>query len=135
MQSVLRLHTGDALVAALEQSLHESYTRSAIVQFGIGSLAAAEFGTLPPEGPHVRHRVQGPVELVYLSGLIVGQSSGGPYSSHLHLAVADLEGVVRGGHLFEATVGAAAEVGWVPLHDARLKRVRDAGREVDFLEF
>lgn len=134
MQSILRLHSGDSLIEAVERALHETYARSAIVQFGIGSVEKAEFGTLPSEGPHIRHRVEGPHELVYLSGLVVGQASGGPYSSHLHIALADLEGNVRGGHLFSATVGAVAEVGLSPLSDTRLKRVRDEKRGLDLLD-
>lgn len=135
MHTIVRLHTGDSVIDSLEQVLREGLVRNAMVHFGIGSLAEAEFGTLPASGHHARHKVKGPAELVYLSGLIVGSGSGGPYDPHLHIAVADLEGTVRGGHLFGATVGAMVEVGMTPIHDGRMKRVRDEKRGVALLEF
>ncbi len=135
MVSILKLHTGDELIASIEAALRETHTQSAIVQFGIGSLSSAEFGVLPEKGPHARHRAKGPVELVHLGGLIVGSGSGGPYRSHLHIAFAGADGVLRGGHLFEATVGLAAEVAMTPVHDSRLKRVRDEERRLDLLDF
>ncbi len=133
--SILRLHPGDPVTGAIEDALRETYTRNAIVEFGIGSLSSAEFGVLPAKGPHKRVQVEGPVELVSLGGLIVGAGSGGPYAPHLHIAIAGHDGIVKGGHLFSATVGAAAEVGLLPLHDSRLRRVRDDQRELDLLEF
>ena len=133
--SIVRLHRGDALVESLEAAMKEAYTQSAVVQFGIGSLASVEFGVLPPEGPHERHTLAGPVEMVYLSGLVVGKSSSGPYGSHLHVAVATRDGAVKGGHLFKAKVGLAAEVGLLPVRDARMKRVRDEKTQLDLLEF
>ena len=129
------MQTGDLLLDELEKALREGLVRNAMVHFGIGSLSEAEFGTLPASGPHVRHTLAGPLELVYLGGLIVGEGSGGPYISHLHVAVADLAGNVRGGHLFRATVGLIAEVALTPIHDARMKRVHHKERGVALLEF
>ncbi len=134
MVSIVRLHPGDELVASLEAALRESHTQHAIVQFGIGSLALAEFGVLPEQGPHARHRLKGPAELVYLGGLIVGRGGAGPYSSHIHIALASADGLVRGGHLFEATVGVAAEVAMSPVHDFRLRRIRDEARKLELLD-
>jgi len=71
------MQTGDLLLDELEKALREGLVRNAMVHFGIGSLSEAEFGTLPASGPHVRHTLAGPLELVYLGGLIVGEGSGG----------------------------------------------------------
>ncbi len=88
----------------------------------------------PSEGPHKRNKVAGPVGLVLLTGPIVGHNASGPYSGHLHAAVADADGRMQGGHLFKATVGAVAEVGLSSVQDPRLKRTHDTERQIDVLE-
>jgi predicted DNA-binding protein with PD1-like motif len=134
LQSILRLHEGDDLIPSIEAAMKEAYMRNATVDFGLGSLADVEVGTLPRSGPHRRNRFEGPVELVYLAGLVVGKGSTGPYSSHVHASIAQPDGLLRGGHLFSATVGTAAEVGLTAVQDTRLKRVHDAERKLDLLD-
>ena len=130
----MRLYEGDDLVRSVEQAMKETHTRNAAIEFGIGSLSYVEVGTLPPEGPHRRNRIQGPVELVLLTGLIVGKSETGPYSPHIHAAIANPDGAMRGGHLFSATAGAVVEIGLSTVHDATLKRSPDAARKIDLLD-
>lgn len=130
----MRLFEGDDVIRSIEHAMKETNTRNAAIDFGIGSLSYAEVGTLPPEGPHKRNRITGPVELVLLTGLIVGKTETGPYSPHIHAAVADRDGAMRGGHLFSATVGAVAEIGLSTIHDATLKRSHDMARKIDLLD-
>ena len=134
MELIMRLFEGDDVVRSIEQAMKETFTRNAAIDFGIGSLSYAEVGTLPPEGPHKRNRIAGPVELVLLTGLIVGKTETGPYSAHIHAAVADPDGAMRGGHLFLATVGAVVEIGLSTIHDATLKRSHDTARRIDLLD-
>ena len=134
MQLIMRLFEGDDLIGCVEQAMKETYTRNAAIDFGIGSLSRVEVGTLPPEGPHRRNKIDGPVELVTLTGLVVGRGASGPYSSHIHAAVAAADGAMRGGHLFSATVGAVAEIGLSTIQDASLKRSHDSARKVDLLD-
>ena len=132
--TIIRLHKGDDIVPSIERAMKENHMRNAIVLFGVGSVESAEFGILPPKGPHVRHFHEGLSELVYLSGFIVGEETGGPYGPHLHIAVADTEGFVRGGHLFRAVTGEVAEVGISPVYETRIKRVPNKERNVELLE-
>jgi len=132
--TIIRLHTGDDLVPSIENAMKENSIRNAVVLFGVGSLESVEYGILPPKGPHRRHLVQGPVELVYLSGFITGESGTGPYGPHLHIAVATQDDQIKGGHLFKAVTGQVAEIGIQPVHDTRFKRVTHKERNVDLLE-
>jgi predicted DNA-binding protein with PD1-like motif len=134
MQLIIRLFEGEDLIGSIEKAMKETYARNAAIDFGIGSLSSVEVGTLPPEGPHRRNKVAGPVELVLLTGLVVGRDFTGPYSSHIHAAIAGGDGAMRGGHLFGATVGAVVEVGLSTITDTRLKRSHDAARKIDLLD-
>jgi predicted DNA-binding protein with PD1-like motif len=113
----LRLPPGSDLRRELEATLAGDATRSAFVLSGIGSLVdarlrladAAEEMTLP-----------GPLEILTLAGSITADGA------HLHVAVADRQGRVFGGHLaYGNEVRTTAEILLAEVEGWRLSREFD----------
>ena len=87
----IRLHPDEDLRPALEARVRrEVPTGSAFVVSGIGSLVDAR---LRLAGAAAEAVIAGDVEILSLSGTV------SPAGSHLHIAVADAQGRVHGGHL------------------------------------
>ena len=86
----LRLRPGADLRGALEARFAATGARAGAVVAAVGSLGRA---SLRLAGGDEGTEVAGPLEIVSLSGTL---SPDGP---HLHLAVADAAGAMRGGHL------------------------------------
>lgn len=86
----LRLHPGDDLRAAIEAALQASGLRAAFVLQGIGSLSVAQ---LRYAGAPQPAELRGDLEILTLAGSVA------PDGAHLHMAVADAQGQVRGGHV------------------------------------
>ena len=86
----LRLPPGSDLRRALEAACINAQWPSAFVLAGIGSLSVARLRLADAQ-----HEVElaGPLEILSLSGSVC------PDGAHLHMAVADAQGRVRGGHV------------------------------------
>ncbi|MDP4299340.1 PPC domain-containing DNA-binding protein [Leptothrix discophora] len=113
----LRLNPGDDLRLALE-AWSRPY-RSAFVIAGIGSLHDARIRWA---GAAEAETVEGPLEIISLSGSL------SPDGAHLHIAVADAQGQVRGGHLAAGSrVRTTAEVLVADLPGWQFRREQDAG--------
>lgn len=91
----LRLPPGADLKAALDAFVIEKDWPAAIVLTGIGSL---ELAMIRFADRDVVTRVAGPLEILSLGGTL------SPDGSHLHVAVADADGRVVGGHLKEGSI-------------------------------
>jgi len=108
----LRLQPGEDLRAALE-ALARQRGQSAFVVAGVGSLGAAQLRWADrPEAC----AVAGPLEILSLQGSLT------PDGAHLHMAVADADGRVRGGHVAPGcTVRTTAELllAWLPGYTLR----------------
>ncbi len=103
----LRLPPGADLRAALEQLSRERGV-AAFVVCGIGSLGDAR---LRWAGAAAAAVVGGPCEIVSLSGSLT------PDGAHLHMAVADAQGRVHGGHVSDGNVvrtTAELLLAWLP---------------------
>lgn len=112
----LRLHPGADLRRELEAQA-AALGGSAFVVCGIGSLQGMRL-RLAAEA-HEMHR-EGPFEIVSLSGTL--STSG----AHLHMAVADAQGQVLGGHVcYGNTVRTTAEVLLVKAQGWELERTLD----------
>jgi uncharacterized protein len=85
----VRLAPGDDLRRALEDLVRAEGADAAFVVAGIGSLSTT---ALRLAGAGVPLIIEGDVEVLTLSGTIAANGV------HLHLAIADAAGVVRGGH-------------------------------------
>lgn len=86
----LRLTPGADLRRSLEEAFAAEPETAGFMAAAVGSLDAAD---LRPAGRDGALRIAGPLEIVALSGTF---SVDGP---HLHLAVSDAGGAMRGGHL------------------------------------
>ena len=104
-----RLAPGADLRRGIEGYCRKRGLRAAAIVTCVGSLRQAQ---LRLAGARRTETVAGPLEIVSLMGTI---SSNG---AHLHAAVADAEGRVKGGHVaVGCIVDTTAEVGrlWIPL--------------------
>jgi uncharacterized protein len=86
----LRLSPGSDLRVALEAVLPARHLSAAYVLQGIGSLSVAQLRLAGAEQPTALH---GDLEILTLAGSL------SPAGAHLHMAVADAQGRVTGGHV------------------------------------
>ncbi|MBI2727871.1 MAG: DNA-binding protein [Polaromonas sp.] len=98
----LRLSPGEdlrlAIEAACDQLMAEKDCQAACVISSVGGLSCAVLRyAAEPEGS----RLEGPLEMITLSGTLAAPGSGGV---HLHASVADAQGRVTGGHLMPGCV-------------------------------
>lgn len=120
----LRLQPGADLRASLE-AMAQADDLSAFVVCGIGSLAGARVRLA---GADSQTTVPGDVEILSLSGTLT------PDGAHLHMAIADAQGRVIGGHVCHGNVvRTTAELLLVSLSEWRLGREADAGTGLEEL--
>jgi predicted DNA-binding protein with PD1-like motif len=113
----LRLGPGDDLRLALEAWMDQLQQRAGWVISGIGSLAVARIRLA---GEDRITTLDGNLELLSLAGSL------GPDGAHLHLAIADHQGVVTGGHLAAGSlVRTTAELLLAVLPDWQFSRELD----------
>ncbi|WP_394780205.1 PPC domain-containing DNA-binding protein [Undibacterium sp.] len=114
----LRLHPGQDLRAALQEVLEQQGVEAAYVLQGMGSLDVAQ---LRYAGAASVTELRGNLEILSLAGSL---SADGP---HLHMAVADAQGRVSGGHVaVGCIVRTTAELLLMLLPDYRFSRDKDA---------
>ena len=114
----LRLTPGQDLRAALQQALLDHGAQAAFVLQGIGSLSAAQL-RLAGAGQPIELR--GDIEILTLAGTL------SPDGAHLHMALADAQGRVYGGHVAAGCiVRTTAEVLVALLPGRRFAREPDA---------
>ncbi|MET0964573.1 MAG: PPC domain-containing DNA-binding protein [Noviherbaspirillum sp.] len=122
MQTVpLRLRPDQDLRAALQAMLAEHGIDAAFVLQGIGSLSAAR---IRYAGMAQATELRGNLEILTLSGSLSIDGA------HLHIAVADAQGRVTGGHVAEGcTVRTTAEilVALLPAHHFSREPDADSG--------
>jgi predicted DNA-binding protein with PD1-like motif len=115
----LRLLPGQDLRVALQDALRQSGCAAAFVVQGIGSLDG------------VRLRMAGAEQVMELDGEFEILSLGGTLSldgPHLHMAVSDVNGVVKGGHVAPGCIiRTTAEVLLALLPGQRFTREADPG--------
>ena len=113
----LRLHPGDDLRRALEDTVRTNGCRAAFAIAGIGSLRPTRLRLAGADEPVT---IDGDVEILTLSGSI--DEAG----SHLHVGIADATGRVSGGHAaYGCIVRTTAEILIALLPDWRFTREVD----------
>ena len=121
----IRLHPGQDLRAALEAVLAEQRLAAAYVLQGIGSLSVARVRLAGMPGPT---QLSGDLEILTLAGSL------SPDGAHLHIAVADAQGRVVGGHVARGCiVRTTAELLLALLPEYRFSREPDEGTGFDEL--
>lgn len=114
----LRLSPGDDLRACLDALPGERGLRAAFVIQGIGSLRVAQLRFAGVAQPAT---LRGDLEIVTLAGSL------SPDGAHLHMAVADAQGRVFGGHVSPGCiVRTTAEILVMALPEHVFARERDA---------
>lgn len=114
----LRLIPGDDLRGGIETAFGEALGTAGFVAACVGSVSAAQ---LRFAGRDEASRFEGALEIVALSGTMA------PSGPHLHIAVADIEGRVTGGHLLHGCpVRTTAEVVLGLLDNMAFSRETDA---------
>jgi predicted DNA-binding protein with PD1-like motif len=107
----LHLHPGQDLRAALEAVLTQNGAGAGFVLQGIGSLHVAQLRLAGAEQPT---ELRGDLEILTLAGSL------SPDGAHLHIALADAQGSVLGGHVVPGCiVRTTAEilVAFLPEHE------------------
>ena len=118
---VLRLDTGDELVACLRQFAGEVGAQSGMIT-GLGAVSAITLGFLDPEtGEYIKRRYDEPMEVANLTGTLSVEAEDGRPFVHLHAVVAPRELIAYAGHVFEAWVGPVVEA-IVTTFDTKLER-------------
>ena len=113
----LRIHPRADLRRALEDAVRNEQGQTAFVVSGIGSLANAK---LRLAGAESETSLTGSFEILCLSGTLSLDGA------HLHIAIADTEGRVTGGHLcYGNEIRTTAEVLLARLSDWTLSRELD----------
>ena len=91
-----RLQEGQDLKATIEKLVHAMNITAATVISGVGSLSQATLRMAGAQADAQDIRTyEGPFEIVALTGNL------GPGRTHLHIALSDANGDVRGGHVKE----------------------------------
>ena len=118
MQAIpLRLFPGQDLRGALEAVLTEHGAGAAFVLQGIGSLSVAQ---LRWAGAEHSTELRGDLEILTLAGSLA------PDGAHLHIAIADAQGHVMGGHVAAGCiVRTTAEILLAVLPDHQFSREHD----------
>lgn len=86
----LRLHPGDDVILTLQQQVKHHQLQAAFIAGCVGSLTDVALRFAGQENTHL---TSGKFEIVSLIGTLDAQGE------HLHLAVADENGHMRGGHM------------------------------------
>ncbi len=113
----LRLRPGQDLKRELDRLAVERNWSAAFLLTGIGSLTSAAIRFADAEAVEI---LEGPWEILSLAGTL------SPDGSHVHVLVADAQGLPRGGHLKEgATIRTTAEIVIGVLSDEEFAREQD----------
>ena len=124
----MRLDKGEGLHDAI-RSLSNHGISTAAITSGIGRIRGTEIGFLDSDGIYQKMEIEHPMELLSLQGNLAPGPEG-PFT-HIHIVASDDNHVVRGGHLFEATVEVTAEIHLRILDEDGATIVREA-TESDF---
>lgn len=120
---VVRLDKHEEVISTLTSFIIESGIASGIVQ-GIGAITDIDIGYFNiDDKQYIKHRFAGTYEVISLNGNI-SMLEDRPFV-HLHVAVADEQHHLYGGHLFQATVAVTLEL-FIKTFDSAIERRPDA---------
>jgi predicted DNA-binding protein with PD1-like motif len=113
---IIKIAPGQSLRERLVDFAHQAGVTQAVVVSAIGSVRDVRFrgiktgSKLPITAPRIHdHEVEGPLELLGLTGNLVPDEKG-EVDCHLHVIAAKSSGEVLGGHLYDAHVFATCEI-------------------------
>lgn len=113
---VIKIAPGESLQRRLVEFARAAGVRHAVLVSAVGSIQDVRFrgiktgAKLPLTAPRVHvHEVQGPLELLGLTGNVLPDERG-ELDCHLHVLAGRSSGEVLGGHLLDARVFATCEI-------------------------
>ncbi|MCD8492502.1 MAG: DNA-binding protein [Geovibrio sp.] len=125
---IIKIQPGEDLVEKLAATVREIGIDHAVVTSALGSVTDVKFrgikagAKLPITVPRMTvHNIEGPLELLGLSGNFFPDASGRT-DCHLHIQMSKSSGEVIGGHLFSAKVFASCEIMISELHTEGIER-------------
>jgi uncharacterized protein len=119
----LKIVPGESLRGCITKFVSEKKIESAVILSAVGSVKNVRLndiksGAKLPITPArlIAHELEGPLELLGLSGNIVpSENDGHEEDCHMHIMAAKASGDVVGGHLYDAEVFASCEIVLVEL--------------------
>jgi hypothetical protein len=113
---VIKIAPGESLQRRLVEFAQAAGVKHAVIVSAVGSIQDVTFrgiktgAKLPLTAPRVHlHQVQGPLELLGLTGNVLPDEQG-EIDCHLHVLAGRSSGEVLGGHLLDARVFATCEI-------------------------
>jgi hypothetical protein len=113
---VIKIAPGESLQRRLVEFAQAAGVKHAVIVSAVGSIQHVTFrgiktgAKLPLTAPRVHlHQVEGPLELLGLTGNVLPDEQGG-VDCHLHVLAGRSSGEVLGGHLLDARVFATCEI-------------------------
>jgi predicted DNA-binding protein with PD1-like motif len=125
---VLRLDDGEDIIESILKSARDSRT-TMLVCTGLGMITDFELGFFD-KGEYVRKTYSEPHELLSVQGVVSGY---GEHRVHVHVAVADREHRMFGGHLLSGKAWISNEIGILRLDGVRSTRELDPEKNVAIL--
>ncbi len=130
---VIKLDQGEDLYPVIQKAMDSEGMRSGVVVGGIGAIRDFELGYYDLRAKaYLRRRYRADHELLGMRG---SASLGADPPFHVHCSVGRRDLTTRGGHLFRATVAAAAEVYIVGLKKATFGRTYNPSTGLRELSF
>lgn len=109
------------IIQNLKDLMDKAKIESAIIINGVGMLENSLVGYFNGK-EYIKERIDKPAELVSLQGNI--GKNGNEYVVHAHVALANEEHALKGGHLLEGNVKVVNEIVLYALEKIKIKRVK-----------
>jgi predicted DNA-binding protein with PD1-like motif len=121
---ILVKFTRGCVIKNLISLMEKKCLESVLVLSGIGMLRNTTIGYFDGES-YVKEQIKDPVELVSLQGNIGRVENSDKIACHLHVAVADKNHQIKGGHLFDGEVIVVNEILLKKLDKVKIKREKN----------
>ena len=125
---IVKIRPEESIVKSITQLVTQEKINCAVILSAIGSVKNVRLNDiksgarLPISSPRlITHEIEGPLELLGLTGNVFPSESGAP-SCHLHIMASKSSGDVVGGHMADADVFATCEIVLVELMVEGLER-------------
>jgi len=125
---ILRLDDGEDIIESILKSVKDSRS-TMLICTGLGMITDFELGFFD-KGEYISKSYSEPHELLSIQGAISGY---GEHRVHIHVAVADKEHRMFGGHLLRGKVWMTNEIGILRLDGVRSTREVDPVKKVTML--
>ncbi len=127
---IIKIRPEESITKCITELVTKEKINCAVILSAIGSVKNVRIkdiksgARLPISSPRlVEHDIEGPLELLGLSGNVIPDEDG-KVDCHLHIMASKSSGDVIGGHLYDAIVFATCEIVLVELNVEGIERYR-----------